>query len=96
MRTYSEDLHVRVVEFLKKGHTHWEAAEVSGISMRSIIIWKKWIKKGKGWYLSSFRIVRIALTMKNCWPKKFIEFAKKRDKTRLVFVDESGIDRCLH
>lgn len=36
------------------------------------------------------------LTMKNCWPKKFIEFAKKRDKTRLVFVDESGIDRCLH
>ncbi|MCR4623866.1 MAG: IS630 family transposase [Alphaproteobacteria bacterium] len=28
--------------------------------------------------------------------KKFTEFVKKQDKNRLVFVDESGIDRHLH
>ena len=27
MPVYSEDLRVRVVEFIKKGHTHQEAAE---------------------------------------------------------------------
>ena len=28
MSVYSEDLRVKVVEFIKKGHTHREAAEV--------------------------------------------------------------------
>jgi len=59
MSGYSEDLRVKVVECLKKGHTIKETAETFGISMKSISIWKKWIKKGKGWYLSLFRGVRI-------------------------------------
>ena len=47
MAVYSEDLRVRVVEFIKKGHTHQEAAEVFGVSMRSITTWKKMDKEGK-------------------------------------------------
>ena len=36
MPVYSEDLRVKVVEFVKKGHTHREAAEVFGVCMKSI------------------------------------------------------------
>ena len=46
MPVYSEDLRVKVVEFIKKGHTHREAAEV-GVSMKSICTWKKMDKEGK-------------------------------------------------
>lgn len=47
MAVYSEDLRVRVVGFLKKGHTIKETAETFGVSMRSISIWKKMDKEGK-------------------------------------------------
>ncbi len=47
MAAYSEDLRVKVVEFLKKGHTHREATEVFGVSMKSICIWEKMDKEGK-------------------------------------------------
>ena len=47
MPVYSEDLRVKVVEFIKKGHTHREAAEVFGVSMKSICTWKKMDKEGK-------------------------------------------------
>ena len=56
MPVYSEDLRVKVVEFIKKGHTHREAAEVFGVCMKSICTWKK---MEKGWYLSLFRGVHI-------------------------------------
>ncbi len=36
MRTYNEDLRVKVVGFIKKGHTYEEITEVFGISMKSI------------------------------------------------------------
>ena len=41
MAVYSEDLRVRVVEFLEKGHTQKEAAEVFGVSAKSVWIWNK-------------------------------------------------------
>ena len=47
MPVYSEDLRVKVVEFVKKGHTHREAAEVFGVCMKSICTWKKLDKEGK-------------------------------------------------
>ena len=47
MAVYSEDLRVKVVEFLKKGHTIKETAKIFGVSMRSISIWKKMDKEGK-------------------------------------------------
>ena len=47
MPVYSEDLRVKVVEYLKKGHTHREAAEVFGVCMKSICTWKKMDKEGK-------------------------------------------------
>jgi transposase len=47
MAGYSEDLRVKVVEFLKKGHTIKETAETFGISMKSVSIWKKMDKEGK-------------------------------------------------
>ena len=47
MPVYSEDLRVKVVEFIKKGHTHREAAEVFGVCMKSICTWKKLDKEGK-------------------------------------------------
>ena len=59
MPVYSEDLRVKVVEFVKKGHTHREAAEVFGVCMKSICTWKKLDKEGKDWCLSLFRGVRI-------------------------------------
>ena len=59
MAGYSEDLRVKVVEFLKKGHTIKETAETFGVSMKSVSIWKKMDKEGKGWCLSLFRGVRI-------------------------------------
>ena len=45
MAVYSEDLRVKVVEFLKKGHTIKETAETFGVSMRSVSIWKKMDKE---------------------------------------------------
>ena len=56
MSGYSEDLRVKVVEYLKKGHTIKETAETFGVSMRAISIWKKMVKD---WYLSLFRGARI-------------------------------------
>lgn len=47
MAVYSEDLRIRVVEFVKKGHTIRETAEIFGVSMRAISIWKKMDKEGK-------------------------------------------------
>ncbi|MCR4623052.1 MAG: helix-turn-helix domain-containing protein [Alphaproteobacteria bacterium] len=47
MAVYNEDLRVKVVESLKKGHTHREAAEVFGVSMKSICVWKKMDKEEK-------------------------------------------------
>ena len=47
MPVYSEDLRVKVVEFLKKGHTIKETAETFGVSMKSVSIWKKMDKEGK-------------------------------------------------
>ena len=47
MPVYSEDLRIKVVEYLKKGHTHREAAEVFGVCMKSICTWKKMDKEGK-------------------------------------------------
>ncbi len=47
MAGYSEDLRVRVVEYLKKGHTIKETAETFGVSPRSINIWEKMDKEGK-------------------------------------------------
>ncbi|MBQ3564572.1 MAG: hypothetical protein IJA14_00315 [Alphaproteobacteria bacterium] len=47
MAVYSEDLRVRVVEFLEKGHTQKEAAEVIGVSAKSVWIWNKMHKEGK-------------------------------------------------
>lgn len=41
MSGYSEDLRVKVVEYLKKGHSIKETAETFGVSMKSISIWKK-------------------------------------------------------
>ena len=41
MAVYSEDLRVGVVEFLEKGHTQKEAAEVFGVSAKSVWIWNK-------------------------------------------------------
>ena len=47
MAVYSEDLRVKVVEFIKRGHTHQEASKIFGVSMKSISIWKKMDKEGK-------------------------------------------------
>ena len=47
MPVYSEDLRVKEVELIKKGHTHREAAEVFGVCMKSICTWKKLDKEGK-------------------------------------------------
>ena len=47
MAGYSEDLRVKVVKFLKKGHTIKETAETFGVSMKSVSIWKKMDKEGK-------------------------------------------------
>ena len=47
MAVYSEDLRVKVVEFLKKRHTQKEAAEVFGVSAKSVWIWNKMHKEGK-------------------------------------------------
>ena len=47
MAGYSEDLRVKVVEYLKKGHTIKETAETFGVSMKSVSIWKKMDKEGK-------------------------------------------------
>ena len=47
MAVYSEDLRVKVVEFIKRGHTHQEASKIFGVSMKSISIWKKMNKEGK-------------------------------------------------
>jgi len=57
MAGYSEDLRVRVVEFVKRGYTIKETAETFGVSMKSISIWKE-MEREKGWYLSLFRGVR--------------------------------------
>ena len=140
MAGYSEDLRVKVVEFLKKGHTIKETAETFGVSMKSVSIWKKMDKEGKRLvfefvprsphriivglcegasrrifagdsrsFFSRFnnnleRIASIGCQEKRkiyreADPKKrekFIEFVKKQNKNKLVFVDESGIDRHLH
>ena len=47
MAVYSEGLRVKVVEFLEKGHTQKEAAEVFGVSAKSVWIWNKMHKEGK-------------------------------------------------
>ena len=47
MAVYSEDLRVRVGGFLEKGHTQKEAAEVFGVSAKSVWIWNKMHKEGK-------------------------------------------------
>ena len=47
MAGYSEDLRVKIVDFLKKGHTIKETAETFGVSMKSVSIWKKMDKEGK-------------------------------------------------
>ena len=47
MAGYSEDIRVKVVECLKKGHTIKETAETFGVSMKSVSIWKKMDKEGK-------------------------------------------------
>ena len=47
MRAYSEDLRVKVVEFIKRGHSHKEAAELFDVSLRAISRWKKMDKEGK-------------------------------------------------
>ena len=47
MAVYSEDLRVKVVEFLEKGYTQQEAAEVFGVSAKSVWIWNKMHKEGK-------------------------------------------------
>jgi transposase len=47
MAVYSEDLRVKVVEFLEKRHTQKEAAEVFGVSAKSVWIWNKMHKEGK-------------------------------------------------
>ncbi len=47
MRSYSEDLHVRVVEYVKSRHTYREAAEIFGVSPRAIFRWRKLDKEGK-------------------------------------------------
>ena len=47
MGVYSEDLRVKVVGFLEKGHTQKEAAEVFGVSAKSVWIWNKMHKEGK-------------------------------------------------
>ena len=135
MAGYSEDLRVKVVEFLKKGHTIKETAETFGVSMKSVSIWKKMDKEGKRLvfefvprsphrinhekllayvkehpdaYLREIaahfavglttnikkrKIYKEADSEKR---KKFTEFLKKQNKNRLVFIDESGIDRHLH
>ena len=41
MAVYSEDSRVKVVGFLEKGHTQKEAAEVFGVSAKSVWIWNK-------------------------------------------------------
>ena len=47
MAVYSEDLRVKVEEFVKKGHRHKEAAEVFGVCMKSIYTWVKMDREGK-------------------------------------------------
>ena len=47
MAVYSEDLRVKVVEFLEKGYTQKEAAEVFGVSPKSVWTWNKMHKEGK-------------------------------------------------
>ena len=47
MAVYSEDLRVKVVEFLEKGYTQQEAAEVFGVSAKSVWTWNKMHKEGK-------------------------------------------------
>ena len=51
MAVYSKDLRVKVVEFIKKGHTYKEAIEIFGVSRKSGI---RWIKRAKCWYLNLF------------------------------------------
>ena len=47
MTVYSEDLRVKVVEFIKKGHTYKEASEIFGVCMKSIYTWNKMDREGK-------------------------------------------------
>ncbi len=47
MRSYSEDLHTRVVEYVKSGHTYRETVEVFGVSPRAICRWRKLDREGK-------------------------------------------------
>lgn len=47
MAAYSEDLRVKVVEFIKRVTLIKEAAEIFGVCMKSIYIWKKMDKEGK-------------------------------------------------
>ena len=41
MAVYSEGLRIKIVEFSEKGHTQKEAAEVFGVSQRSVSIWNR-------------------------------------------------------
>ncbi len=47
MAIYNESFRVRVVEFLRQGHTYQEMAEIFGVSVRSICAWSKMEKEGK-------------------------------------------------
>ncbi len=47
MAVYNESFRVRVVEFLRKGRTYQEMAEVFGVSIRSICTWNEMAKQEK-------------------------------------------------
>lgn len=47
MKSYSADLHARVVEYVKSGRTYREAVEIFGVSLRAIFRWKKLDREGK-------------------------------------------------
>ena len=141
MPVYREDLRVRVVEYLKKGHTHRETAEVFGVCVKSIYTWKKMDKEVKKLVFESIPrsphqinhekllnyvkehpdayLCEIAahfsvglMTIWNALHLLDVRYkkrkiyrevtSKKREKfikspkNKLVFVDESGIDRCLY
>lgn len=47
MAVHNESFRVRVVDFLRKGHTYRETAEIFGVSVGSICTWNKIAKKKK-------------------------------------------------
>jgi transposase len=84
MKAYSEDLRIRVIEYVESGHKYEEAGAIYGVSERTICNWVK-LKKERG----SLKVESVSRSPHKLHNEELLAYVKEHPDAYLKEIAEN-------